>query len=224
LTLGTQFALAVAVVLNLLLILAVMQARSTFGDAWDAPFAPRLWDDAIAADDTMGTMGVVTLLGQLGATVVLVVWMWRAHSAGSRLRPGDRKYSRGWTIGAWLIPLANLVLPRLVMTDIERVAVAPRQGGRVQQGWQNVRTAPVGWAWWLFLVAGTIGGRAQSSMMESAVESFDGDGAKAAYLTAAVSAGLCAAGLACAIALVGRIGARLSPDAFESSSVATASH
>ena len=50
--------------------------------------------------------------GGVGATILFIVWSWRAHTASDRLRPHDRKYSRGWTIGAWLIPIVNLLSDR----------------------------------------------------------------------------------------------------------------
>ncbi|WIM95853.1 DUF4328 domain-containing protein [Actinoplanes oblitus] len=67
-------------------------------------------------------LGIVSL-GVLGVFVFTVVaflsWLHRASTnlwnTGHRL-----KWRPGWTVGAWLIPVANLVLPLLVFREIDR--------------------------------------------------------------------------------------------------------
>lgn len=217
LTVGTQIGLVVAAGLNGLLTVAALRLRSKSQTVWDSPFDMVLLDEAIAAEDQFNALSGLTALAQVVSLVVFIVWMWRAHAAGDRLRPGDRKYSKGWTIGAWFIPFANVVLPRRVMTEIERIAIAPREGGRVTQGWRTTRTAVVGWAWWLLSIGGVVFGQIAESMLDGAFETFDMDTAITAYETMAFAAGVTAVGLACAIPLVGKIGKRLSPESFEAS-------
>ncbi|GAA4593057.1 hypothetical protein BJY16_000838 [Actinoplanes octamycinicus] len=66
---------------------------------------------------------VAMSLGYLGVflftVVTFLVWLHRASvnlwTTGHRL-----KWRPGWTIGAWFIPLANLVLPLLVVREIDQ--------------------------------------------------------------------------------------------------------
>lgn len=208
--------------LHVLLLIAFVQARSTLDDAWNSSFTRGAWDDAVAAEDRLISIGAIILLCQVGALVLFIVWMWRSHKAGDRLRPGDRKWSKGWTIGAWLIPIANVVLPRKVMTDIERVARSPRDGGRVTQDWRSFPTLPIGQIWWILIVIGTLLGRTASGMNTNAIEDFDTDGVLEAYVTGAIGAGVTTVAFLCAIPLIGSIGARLTDEAFAETDASTA--
>src|SRR4051812_8017205 len=58
--------------------------------------------------------------------VVLVLWMYRAHKASQLLWTGQRRWRVGWTLGGWCIPLAQFVIPKLVLNEIEQIAKAPR--------------------------------------------------------------------------------------------------
>jgi Domain of unknown function (DUF4328) len=74
--------------------------------------------------------------------VVFIVWLYRARANAEasevRLRLG-----RGWTIGAWFVPLANLVLPWVVVSDVWRASapIARRGAGLVTAWWAAVLAA-----------------------------------------------------------------------------------
>lgn len=82
--------------------------------------------------------------------VLLIVWSFRAHKATDTLRPGPRSWSRGWTVGAWFIPLANYILVPMVLAEIHKISLAPRSGSTVEQGWRS-RTVPGGLILWFAL-------------------------------------------------------------------------
>ncbi|TDQ05642.1 DUF4328 domain-containing protein [Labedaea rhizosphaerae] len=87
-------------------------------------------------DHTSELASVVYLV--LGALtgVVFLTWLWRARLAAEAR--GDRqRLARGWTIGGWLLPGANLVLPLLVVEDIAGKTLAVR-------------------AWWGLVIASTL--------------------------------------------------------------------
>lgn len=52
--------------------------------------------------------------------VVTVVWLWRCHTNLEAFEHTDPRWRPGWTIGAWFIPLANLILVPLVIADVAR--------------------------------------------------------------------------------------------------------
>ncbi|MFI8389453.1 DUF4328 domain-containing protein [Streptomyces sp. NPDC085540] len=43
--------------------------------------------------------------------IVFIIWFHRVRTNAEVFAPGADKLPRGWAIGAWFIPLANLVLP-----------------------------------------------------------------------------------------------------------------
>ncbi|MFH8678446.1 DUF4328 domain-containing protein [Streptomyces lydicus] len=103
--------------------------------------------DLEAADnDALATVGAFwpSMLVWITAGIGVVVWLWRAR-INSELMSGAAAHrrARGWVVGAWTTPVANLWIPYQVVSDVWR-ASAPR------------RTVPVGLinAWWaLFVVA-----------------------------------------------------------------------
>lgn len=210
-----QVAFGFTAALEALLLVLMVRARSTFADYWNHPFEDDgLWRAAIDAEDRYADARPAALVANVGLFILFVVWMWRCHVATDRLRPGERKWGRGWTVGGWFVPIANVVIPKRVMNEIERLAVAPRRGGVVDRGWRSVRESTVGWLWWIAFVASWLGVRWADTMADDAAENFDGDALISAY---GVGIGATAVGVAAAVfgaVFVGRISRRLSPAAF----------
>lgn len=61
------------------------------------------------------------LVVQFAAFVVYLVWLWRARTnAQLVVAPSEHRLGRGWAIGAWFVPIANLILPWFVVSDVWR--------------------------------------------------------------------------------------------------------
>ncbi|MEV0247611.1 DUF4328 domain-containing protein [Nocardia sp. NPDC050712] len=93
---------------------------------------------------------VVTMLAAGAVVIVLswplllipvILWTVRARSNAEALYPATHRLSRGWAIAGWFIPIANLILPLVVIADIARAT------GSVP------RTV---WTWWFGWLAATI--------------------------------------------------------------------
>jgi hypothetical protein len=71
-------------------------------------------DDGLVVASFLGYAGVF-----LFTIVAFLTWL---HRASTNLWNAGRpmKWRPGWTIGAWLIPIANLVLPLLVFREVDR--------------------------------------------------------------------------------------------------------
>ncbi|GHD91020.1 DUF4328 domain-containing protein [Streptomyces naganishii] len=103
--------------------------------------------EVLATDsDALADLGSVwvSALVWFAAGVACLVWLWRAR-INSELMNGAAAHrrARGWVVGSWIAPVANLWIPYQVVSDVWR-ASAPR------------RSVPVTLvtAWWaLFLVA-----------------------------------------------------------------------
>ncbi|QGG95010.1 DUF4328 domain-containing protein [Actinomarinicola tropica] len=207
-----QAGFAVMAALNLLVAVLVVQTRSAADDYLTSSTNAGLLD-WVDVEERMVSAANATFWIGIAVTVLFIVWSWRAHTASDRLRPFERKYGRGWTIGAWFIPVANLILPKLVIGEIERIAHAPRDGGIVRR-WQSVRVSLVGWLWWIGHVAGTVLARVAVSNVNEAVESGAPDDLLGAYDVFTAATAIAAAGLVVGVVYVGRISRRLGPEAF----------
>ncbi len=49
--------------------------------------------------------------------VVFIVWLWKAYSS-NRVDPVRLQHGRGWTIGAWFVPILNLFRPFQLVRDL----------------------------------------------------------------------------------------------------------
>lgn len=93
-----------------------------------APLYPRDLDEGtIEYEEAIDDWVPVMLLG-LGVWVValmlagglFIYWLSRARANAEILAPAGHRLAPGWVIGGWFVPLANLVLPALVVADIHR--------------------------------------------------------------------------------------------------------
>ncbi|MHA6623647.1 DUF4328 domain-containing protein [Pseudonocardia sp. DLS-67] len=73
---------------------------------------------ADAAAATMGVAFLTCVLATLGAACASLVWVWRARANAGALGSAPQRLSRFWAVGCWLVPIANVVLPRRVLVDI----------------------------------------------------------------------------------------------------------
>lgn len=141
-----------------------------FNTYWDTPSGSSA--ERRAAEDLESVDSAINGFIGLGAFVSLVVfiliiiWTNQAHKATEELWTGQRKWSSGWTIGAWFIPVANAVIPKLVLAEIERIALAPRSDGHVEGTWTSRSTLASGWWWWLLFVSGTLIGAIGGGMFD----------------------------------------------------------
>lgn len=208
-TVITQTGFALVAALNLLLTVLIVQTSGAFED-FDRLGTATAFGNWYDTEDRMLDVGNITFWLGIAATITFIVWSWRAHAASDRLRPHDRKYGRGWTIAAWLIPIANLILPKLVVGEIERIARAPRDGGIIRT-WGQVRGSAIGWLWWIGHVAGTALARVARTTIENAETADDVRRAYSLLTTAGVAATI---GLVLGVVYIGRISRPLSPEAF----------
>lgn len=104
--------------------------------------------DLREADRLVAAVGGWAVIVSIAITVVLIVFLWRAAKNTALWTDAKARWSPGWTIGAWFIPIANLALPGLVTADVWRRTPQRTLEGRDQK----VSAGPVGW-WWLTFVA-----------------------------------------------------------------------
>lgn len=87
------------------------------------------------AEDVFNIVYVVALVLVIPLVALLQVWSFKSHKATGWLWPRERKWSRGWSIGAWWIPVANFLLVPMVLTEVYKIASGPRDGQSTRNGW-----------------------------------------------------------------------------------------
>ena len=145
--------------LSVILAVISLVGLTTFNSFWDARpgsiAEADAGDNVDAADSAINGLGGAAIMVAVVIFVLIVVWTYQAHKATQALWRGTRTWSSGWSVGGWFIPLANAVIPRLVLTEIEKIALAPRTDGVVGEDWRKRPTAAAGWLWWVFFIVGT---------------------------------------------------------------------
>jgi hypothetical protein len=110
--------------------------------------------DLVSADNL--AMGAVwlTVLALGGAAMVFLTWLWRSRVNAERLCRAEHRLSRGWTIGAWFVPVVNLWFPKQVVDDIWRTSRpgVPADTYRVD----GLTPSPLVSVWWYSLLANVL--------------------------------------------------------------------
>ncbi|MFG2133849.1 DUF4328 domain-containing protein [Streptomyces sp. NPDC048751] len=126
-----------------------------------------------------GFISMIFLYLMTLAIVLFLVWLARARRNAQELSPEASVPSRGWTIGAWFIPVVNFFVPRQFVLDIGRASSA---------SWGQKRDTTLVNLWWGAWIAHAVvlvvGGRVAPGSMALLVA------AEALMIAAAVLLGL----------------------------------
>ncbi len=97
----------------------------------------------------MALLGLALAAVSIAQVVVGVVWMHRAYSNVKSFGARGLAWSPGWAVGAWFIPIANLVIPFMIMVEIWKSSHPDAPG---PDGWKSLPTP--GWlvALWVLWV------------------------------------------------------------------------
>lgn len=88
--------------------------------------------------------------------VLVIGWTHSTSKALDNRGPIGRRWRGAWTIGAWLIPFANLVLPKLVFNEMEKVAQVSHGDVPVGEEWRALPRSQLSDLWWLLWIGGAI--------------------------------------------------------------------
>ena len=128
----------------------------------------------------------VSSLVFLGALIALLVWFKAAYDNLEPLGATGLRYSPGWAIGGWFIPIGNFIIPKQLTNDMWR-ASDPKLPVDMGSRWKHESVASVvhvWWASWLLRAALTV---ASGAAERVAIENKDISGVQTAVNLAAVS-------------------------------------
>ena len=117
--------------------------------------------DAQSADDRQSTIALIHVLVALLVAIPFIAWFREAYINVGRLGIHGLRFTRGWTIGAWFVPILNFARPKAIADDIWRGSDPrlPAYAGFAQ--------GPVPWflnVWWGAFLASWILGRIASNV------------------------------------------------------------
>ena len=149
---GLEIALTALFVVAIVVALVRSVALASRLVVLDDPSASDFFSRASDADSFVRVMDVLLALIVLAIVPCFIVWCFRAAKNQEALGRQPERLGAGWAIAGWFIPLANLVIPVLVIQDLWRGSDATIERGDPR--WRIAdRSWLIGWWWGLFLVS-----------------------------------------------------------------------
>lgn len=109
--------------------------------------------DAAAANDLrQGAVAIVLILVMIFTIISFSFWKYRAYENLPALGAREVRYSPGWAVGFYFIPILNLFRPCQAMFDIWRGS----DPAQVPPAGRPASASLVGWWWGLWIVAGMV--------------------------------------------------------------------
>jgi hypothetical protein len=144
-------AVALVVVFGVMLCASVVLAvalvnRISVIDDFRAGHFAGILQRANDADDFVDGAATFYGLAQLVIVVLFIVWQFRAAKNNEALDRHGARWGPGWSIGAWFIPLFNLVVPVMIVQDLWRGATPGTPRG--DPGWRRAKGSWLVALWW----------------------------------------------------------------------------
>jgi hypothetical protein len=148
--------------------------------------------DADSADNIVEAVGTVEGWIWITTFIVWILWQFRAQRAARELSPTAQfRFTPGWVIGWWFIPIANLWMPFETVRELWKASEG-------RPDWPHIRTWPIiGWWWGISLASVVVFNVAAASADEPITA--DGIVARDAWLIVALAIGIASSFLAMAI-------------------------
>jgi len=90
-------------------------------------------------------IGGATFINFVVLVVIFCIWIYRANYNARALGATDMKFSPGWAVGWYFIPIANLWKPYQAMCEIWQASAAPAN-------WQYQTRGSILQLWWAFFL------------------------------------------------------------------------
>jgi hypothetical protein len=155
-TLGTwiQVLGGIAAGMYAIVALIAIATRGALEDALDFPFDFNKAQDFADLEDALSGIRALASLLVLALVILLIIWLFQLTRSVGRHGAPERRWSPGWAVGGWFIPLANFVIPWLIFREGEKIAVAAASG-RTNE-WAKAPVRFTSNLWWISVVLGEV--------------------------------------------------------------------
>lgn len=102
------------------------------------------------SDDFVSGAAAFYGVTQLAVAILFITWMYRAAKNNEALERDNPRFGPGWSIGSWFIPLANFVIPVLIMQDLWKGASPDTRRGDPR--WRLAKASWLVGIWWAMLL------------------------------------------------------------------------
>lgn len=88
--------------------------------------------------------------------ILVMIWLFKASTALDGRGPMGRSWSSAWAVACWFIPFASLVIPKMVFSEMEKIAKVPYGGVPIGDRWRAYTRSTVADLWWFLWLAGSV--------------------------------------------------------------------
>ncbi|MFJ3235725.1 DUF4328 domain-containing protein [Streptomyces sp. NPDC086787] len=120
-------------------------------------------DEIVRTDDLYQLAGRLQLSGILVTAIVFLLWFYRVRCNADVFVQDVCTRSRGWAIGSWFIPIANLWMPFTIAREIWTASAQTAP----DKSWREVSQRLVK-AWWTSWIAAVVMARISSTLQSRA--------------------------------------------------------
>jgi len=109
------------------------------------------WSEVMANDTRQGVIGFAIFVLFIAEAISFLMWVHRAHKNLPSLGATDLRFTPGWVVGWFFIPIMCLFRPYQAVAEISK-ASDPKVDATDGASWKSVAALPlVGW-WWAFFI------------------------------------------------------------------------
>lgn len=108
--------------------------------------------DLINLEDGSFRIGAIAISATWISGILFIIWFFQAYKSAESRVAFDRTWGAGWTIGAWFIPFANLVIPKLVMNEVDRMSNPGAGEAPIERRWKAMPRLVISDIWWITLL------------------------------------------------------------------------
>lgn len=119
--------------------------------------------DGEANDARQGIIGIAYLAIFIVTGILILKWIYRANYNARQLGAKDMRFSPGWSVGWYFIPILSLWKPYQVMKEIWKASSTP-------DNWSNAEVNSILPWWWFFWLVNSFLGQAVMRMSLRAEE------------------------------------------------------
>ena len=155
-TLGTwiQVLGGIAAGMYAIVALIAVATRGAMEDLVDNPFELGALQDYEDLDDALSGVRALASLLVLAIVILLIIWLFQLTRSVGRHGVPQRRWSPGWAVGGWFIPLANFVIPWLIFREGEKISVAAASGRTSE--WAQAPVRLTSNLWWIAVIVGEV--------------------------------------------------------------------
>lgn len=150
LTLAVRVAMYAVAAFSLASAIAALNEISAFDELMSRLLDVTSADLAAAEQLSEGFVGLSFWVGTAAAGAT-IVWWYRAYRAVVARGTEGLRWSPGWAVGGWFIPIGNVIIPKLVLNEIDRVS-----GAGHDHEWRSRPVTPLTNVWWAVWVGGVV--------------------------------------------------------------------